>query len=133
MSDHYYKVIEKSRTLKIGFHSTDELSKKVDFEVLINRLELLENNTNIQSESTRQAIVGTAKEPNPKISKVLDIYLEKLVIPKIQHKSHRQKQHVINPKIRVVNYFKERCGNIGLVPNYYFFNFIHRGWFIHAL
>ncbi|PCI86686.1 MAG: hypothetical protein COB24_09155 [Hyphomicrobiales bacterium] len=102
---YYDRIIDRAKSLEIEYKHIDDLNTDNRIDVLIDRINLLDKNKNYESEISYKAILGRADKPNPKISEVLDIYLDKLILPKLGKKSHRQQQHVINPKKRVVKYF----------------------------
>lgn len=102
---YYDRIIDRAKSFEIEYKHIDELNANNRIDILIDRMNLLEKNKNYESEISYKAILGRADKPNPKLSEVLDIYLDKLILPKLGKKSHRQRQHVINPKKRVVKFF----------------------------
>lgn len=98
LDEEYQAVIDAAKAVHIEYKDIDDMLAEKKIEKLPNRIEKLENNQQIPDVNISKAVFGIAEKPNPIISKVLKFYLDKILPDKLMTKSHRQKQHVINPK-----------------------------------
>lgn len=108
---YYEQILKTAKHLNLEYVLAEDLVQQDKLDDILSRLNIIEKGDHYKSNTITETALGLAKQPNPKLSEVLDVYLEKLIIPKLGRKSHRQKQHVINPKKRVMRYFIDLVGN----------------------
>ena len=108
----YQAVINAAKAVHIEYKDINEILSEKRIDTLMTRLEILEQNRQIPDPNLSKAVLGISDKPNPTMSKVLKFYLDKILPDKLMTKSPRQKQHVINPKKRVIRNFIKLCGDI---------------------
>lgn len=110
----YKRVITRALNLNLDYKPHVDIIDKMDFDLVLDRLEMLEGNQG-KSRIATSAVLGLAKAPLHKMSAILKIYEDDIMATAIKDKNKAQHHRWQTGHKRIIDTFIGLCGDLPIV------------------
>lgn len=110
----YNRVIARAKNLNIDYKPSQDILSKMDFDVILQRIEMLEGNQG-KSRVASSAVLGLAKAPLHKMSVILPLYENDIMATAIKDKNNAQRHRWQTGHKRIIDTFIQICGDLAIV------------------